>query len=714
MNENIEKVPIDARLLSDAIIELNISRRNVSIYPLNHPSVDKSLSRAFEFVQKLFEMRPEITLAVAKDTLIIDNYYLDKKNPVYREFALQLSNLNIASVTFLTGLTKEELYKFHRFVSAKTSDSSKKIVQETVKKLNLNHIRVGFIDFGAFAFEADHTQKDITDDKLWERYVYGMLEGTLQHDDIAAAVNQQIPPKKLAQIINESTTGPLKEESYDQVVSSYIRRSSESKFSSEDLKRLLDFIGGLKPELKKQFLSSTVRTVSKDMEAAYKALNDISLDEIFELLNAINEQKVVIPEALKNLLDKLSGLQQSGTESVMVGDSMLVDDIFLSPDIVSLLGEGDFKSFVEDAYQRDIQKLLSFTSKGSQIEMREMEREYSDEIIEKDFNQVILELLPLVMHTEEEYQSFINLMKDQVDLFVWTGQYGQIVRILRVLTSNAEKNVFPAITSEALRSYHSDLFIRDLIESFRIVGRQMREEAWTLCEYLGDHIISPLLDALISEESQIMRRFFVSILIQFGDRVIPEVIKRLGDIRWYVKRNMLYILSECKSSEVLPYIRPYCRHENVKVSVEAVKCLLNAGDSYGVAAVRDYLSSESFETVEQGIVLVGNYRIRKLVPELLQMLKKRWIGGADISHKIRIVKTLGEIGDTSALEVLRDLVTGRSILFKGVTEKLKEEIYGTLKNYPLEDVRDLIEAGMRSKNTYIREESLRLSRPGSE
>ena len=31
MTNEIEKIPIDARLLSDAIIELNISRRNVAV-----------------------------------------------------------------------------------------------------------------------------------------------------------------------------------------------------------------------------------------------------------------------------------------------------------------------------------------------------------------------------------------------------------------------------------------------------------------------------------------------------------------------------------------------------------------------------------------------------------------------------------------------------------------------------------------------------------
>jgi len=709
MSDNIEKIPLDARLLSDAIIELNISRRNVSIYPRNHPSVEKSLNRAFEFLHKLFELRPEITIAVAKDTLIIDDYYLEKKNPVYREFALHLSNLNIAYVTFITGLTNEELYEFHRFISVNAGDSSAEVLQEQFRELNLIHIRTGFIDYGAFTFEEGKTLKETPNEQLWERYVYGLLEGTLQTEGMSDEI-RDIPPEVLARLINKTASNELREESYDKVITSYIRRSSESLFSGKDLKRLLDFINGLRPELKKQFLSSTVRTVSKDMDAAYKALDGVSVDEIMELLNTINEQKMVIPDALKNLLDKLSDFRDIGPENVTIGDTLLVDDIFLSPDLANLLGEGDFKSYIDTTYQKEIQKLLEFKSVSSAAELKEIEKEYSDEYIEKDFHQTILELLLSEIITEEEYQSFITTIKEQTDQLTWSGQYSQILKILQVLSANASRNRFPDITAEASRYYYSQEFITNLIESFKILGRQMREEAYMLCEYYGERIIAPLIDALIQEDSQIIRKFFVSILKQLGDRVIPEAVKRLGDSRWFVKRNMLYLLGECNREEVLPHIRPYARHENRKVSFEAVKCLLNAMDGYGLEAVKDYLSSESSESVEQGIALAGAYRIKKVVPDLIQLLKKRRIGGTDAYEKIPIVKALGEIGDPRALDALREVLSEKSFFFKGVTEKLKEEVYRTLRNYPYSAIRDFIEAGMKSKSEYIKEESLRLSR----
>ncbi len=116
MNDNLMKMPIDARLLSYAIIELNICRHNVGIYPKEHPAVDKSMDRALNFLRKLFEFRPEITFAIAKDLIIIDKYNLDKKNPVFKDFAINLCKMNVSYVTFKKGLSKDELYKFNLFL----------------------------------------------------------------------------------------------------------------------------------------------------------------------------------------------------------------------------------------------------------------------------------------------------------------------------------------------------------------------------------------------------------------------------------------------------------------------------------------------------------------------------------------------------------------------------------------------------------------------
>jgi len=714
--KEIEKVPIDARLLSDAIFELNIARRNVAVYPKNHPSVDRSLNHAFEFLERLFELRQEITLAVAKDTLIIDDYFLDKKNPVYIDFALQLSRLNIAFVTFIHGVTREEIYTFHRFIAEKRDDTPAELLNESFQDLSLIHIRAGFVDYDAFAFGEEKTKQETPETQLWERYIYGLLEGTLQTESIPDEF-REIPPDVLARFINRVAVQDEKVQTYDGVITSYVRRSADRMFSTNDLKRLLDFINGLKPELKKQFLSTTAKQFSEDIDCTYRSLKKVSVDEIIELLSTINEQKVSIPDSLKNLLDKLSEISPNDMNMPSLEDSNIIDDIVLSADIINLLHKSDDEAFVAERYRKDVQKFLACDAsklKKANLHLQGIESEYADEALEMKFNQTLLELIKTDMVSEEEYGLFAGMIKEHSDLCLWTGQYEQLFKIVELITLHAEQNRFPEITADMLTQLRSQEFMTQLIESMRLLGRQKREESWKLCAYYGKLIIPCLMDALVKEESQVVRKYLIGLLKNFDDMTIPHILQRLGDKRWFVKRNMLYILGELKREEVIPHVRPYCRHENPKVSLEAIRCLLNLGDTYGVDALRDCLKSESRDLVLQAIMLSGTFRLYEVVPELIRLLKKRGFSGFDVSDKILVVKALGDIGDPRALDEFRALLGGRTIFFKGATESLKEEIYRTLKYYPFEAIRDLLSIGMRSQNTYIREESNRLHKAMSE
>lgn len=711
MADDREKLPLDARILGDAVIELNISRRNVSIYPKGHPSIEGSLNRAFELLQRLFELRPEITIAIAKDTIIVDDYFLDRKNPVYKEFALHLSSMNIASLTFTSGLSKDEIYQFHRILSEGAKESTADSLQGALREGNIIHIRVRFIDYGAFSFYEGKAEKEAPSQRLWERYIYGLLEGTLQAKDISGEL-QEIPPEILANFLNKSIVDDLKEETYDSVITTYIRRSKGDAFSSKELKRILDFISELRPELKKQFLSSALKGIPEDRDAVEKALNEISADKVIELLTVINKQRIAIPDALKNLLDKFSRLRSGGNEDLFFERGLIADDIFLSPDVMNLLNEGKFETFVTDTYQKEIQKLLNFDVKREAIteKLHEINRECSDEYLEKDFNLIVLELLLSNIILEGETGFFLNILKEQAAQFIETGQYGQVLKIFRIFGADSLNKRFTKETEEILQYFNSQEFISEVIDSLRIIGRQMRDQALLICEYYGEKIIPPLIEALSGEESQVVRRFLISLITFFGTRSVPLAIKWLEDPRWFVKRNMLFILRECGGKEAIPHVRPYCNYENTKISFEAIRLLLKVGDSHGIDALKKHLESESGEVVEQAIALSGSSRVKEVLPILIQKLKKKSISGTDLHGKIPIIRALGQIGDPGALDTLRDILSSKSLLFKGTLEKLKEEVYMTLKNFPYEDIKDMMEAGLKSKNEQIRGESIKLRR----
>ena len=684
MTKSRENFPLDARLLSEAIIELNISRHNVSIYPQHHPIVENSLNKVFELLQKLCELKDKVTLAIAKDTLIIDDQSLDKHHPVYSDFAACLSRMNIAYVTFLHGLTKEELYSFHSFLLKNIPDEFTGDMQDLLIGYDLIHIKIGFIDYSAFNMvEGESGQQGDTGVSLLEKYVFGLIEGSLLTEDEYDAI-YNMPPEKLAELINGFIPDKLREDSYARIITSYIKRSSEKAFSGMGLKKFLGFINNLSPELKGQFLSFTVRTISKDLDSVEKSLRDMSAADVKKLFTVINEHMIDIPVALKNLLDKFSAPQQKARYK----GRPVEDDILLSPEVISLFDKADFSKFVTDSYQAEIQRILKTDSQKTNDEStKAFAKEWSDEHIENNFNQIILELLssgiPNIID-EQDYDLFAGILQEQVVQFINTGQYGQVLKTIRALESNAENR----LSSVAVQYYNSPQFILWLVDSLRVMGRQMRDDAMLLCEYYDEKILPPLLDALFVEESSTTRKFILNLITHFGHKAADEAVKRLGDKRWYVTRNLLFILLECGSADALKKAKPLCDHENPKVSFEAIKCLLKAKDEYGIASLRKYLKSESEDLTRKALALSGIFRVKEIVPDLIRMLEKKSLRGSDLEDKIQIVRALGQIADPGALSTLRNILSEKSLFFKSSLNRLKGEIRSTLKNFEGASVKD--------------------------
>ncbi len=684
MIDKQEYLPLDTRLLSEAIYELNVSRHNVSVYPEDHPIVEKSLNQAFDNFKKLFELRAEFTLAIANDTIIIDKHYLDKKNTFFREFALSLSKKDIAYVNFMKGLTKDELYSFHRFILDETRDASPETIQARLSEYRLIHIDIGFIDYSAFSLNEGTTDEDETGIPLWEQYVYGLMVGTIQSQDVSTNM-QDIPSVRLADLINRITANHTGEVDCNDVISTYIGKPSAHTLSEKDFKKLVEVIQKLGPDIKRQFLASTLEILSDDIASVQKILQNIPLNEILNFLSIINEQMVVIPEALNNVLSKFSQLNKGMVDAPSFRGKLIEDDILLSNEVTGLLSDSNFSTFVSDIYQKEIQHLIRHQPGNISSDLiNEFEEQWRDEHIEYVFHEIILELMSpekLGIISDTEYEEYLAILKEQIEQFLNTGQYKLVLDTLMALESNAVSNPGSEIVTSAARFFHEQDFMIQLVHSLRLMGRTMRDDAYTLCEFYKDEIMPFLLDALIDEDSPSIRRFLIGLITHFGDLAASVAIARLEDSRWFVTRNMLFILLECGSDETLRKAKPYCNHQNPKVSFEAIKCLLKAGDTYAVRPLMKYLKSNSRESVNKALLLAGAYKVKEVVPDLIQMLNKKSLTSANIEDKTAIVKALGKMDDPRALEALNNVLSTKKYLFNASLKKLKKEVRSALKQY---------------------------------
>ena len=698
--EKQEKLPLDAKLLSDAVIELNISRRSVGLYPPEHPIVRASIERAYEHLQKLFEIRVEITLGIARDVLIVDEYTLDRRNPVFREFAQTLHTKGIAAVTFSLGLSQRDLTRLHELISDQDTPLGKELVELAEKEIS--HIRLSPIDLGNFGYVEGAQRSGTACGDVWEDYVYGLLEGKLGYGEGIQDI-LSIPPEAVADMVNTALPAGAGNESYDRVITAYIKKKSETKISREAFNKFFSFIDRLKPEIKRQFLSRAGSRLTEDIGDVEAIINGMTPEGFEKMAELLTENSSIIPTTLKNLIDKLSSIKKGkmGHFDFFCNDTAVLHDIELGDEVIKLFGEDHFHSYVGKEYQRELERMLGVKAEDNN-RFTGFRKECEDEAIDKEALEIMLELLHEDYLKREDYLTLITRLSEFMNIFVETGRFEEILDSYNTLITHVLSGKFKNEASSIVDYFfHSEEFIVKLVKAFRLWGRKERDGALRLARALHRSIIAPLFDALEVENDASTRKFFLSLLEAIGSDVIPYALKRLDDDRWFVVRNMICIIRDCHGQKQLEKIRKFLKHENINVRMEALRTLLYFKTLDAIPQLRACLQSEVQDVRTGAIRLAGTYRVKEAVPYLIKYLEKRDFFGTEAYYKTDIVRALGEIGDIKAVETLEKICHAKALLYRGDLEGLKVEIFRSLENYPLESVRKLIEYGLGSRNDDI-------------
>ncbi len=697
-----EQLPLDAKLLSEAVIELNTSRRSVGLYPLEHPITRQSIERAFALLKKLFELRSSITLGVAKDVLMIDEYTLDSKNPVYREFALALYTKGIATITFYSGLEENELLILHSLISEK--DLLGQALIEIAQSKNLRHIRLVPIDISKFKF-IEGAQRDAkgSGQAVWEDYIYGIMEGKLADKDVEGII-LSIPPEDIAQVLSRHISD-TKEDSYDRVITTYLSKKGRHELNRASLNKFVTLVENLSPDIKEQFLERAFNNMSLNQMETEEMIAELTPEDIEKMMKIFKKHSSM-PQSLRLLVEKLAeGKQPEFAEGVFHGGSVSIDDIELTNDMVKLFEEDQFGKFVDEQYQKDLENMLK-TYRAKQFPvLEEIQKALRPEIIDSAYSNTIIELINFENIEREDHLRLLTKLSELVTVFLETGRFEDVLHIHNVIYSHMIEGKFK---TEALSMveyfFHSEQFISKLLEALKIWGRYSREGAFKLARVLRLYMMTPLLDALNEEKNSSQRKFYLSILTYMGKGILPEAVRRLEDERWYVVRNMIYLIRECNGKEHVKKVRALIKHKHKKIRLEALKTLLHFGTIDAFSYLKLFLTGKDPEIKEQAIGLSGACRIKKAVPYLLEILEKRDLLGADLNYRLLAIDALGKIGDPSAIDTLKKLYSSKYPFYKdAVAEGLRLEIIKSLNNYPPARVRPFLElAAATSKNEKIK------------
>jgi hypothetical protein len=584
---------VDPRYLVNVLIELQVAIRKLSLYSISHAIVPSLLESLEKHFGALFGFIDTATFGITRHEVLYQGNAVSANNPVVRELARGLNQFNLASMTFIKGLTKEEILKFLRLLVENRGQTSEK-KEERVSQFHqeVPSIRLKLISFGEAIKgrqnEADPSSPQKTDlagKELWR----GLVRQLMQEN---SEVEQQLLNKEssnepdlevLAELINRLCQGEKgNAQSYERAIVRYLNQQANRQALNSDQqvrlnRELSQVLSNLNSDVREQIFRISLEDTQNGMIAIEELLDVLPTPMILEALSQIQLSHQNISSPMMSLLKKFTDLSLQDEKIQELLASKLEDhkDLFQE-----LLTSRASRAFYPTSYRSFLDQELITQPTGGGNSPAGTHTEIDPVKVNHHLTLVILELLEGPVHSQSEYEGLINQMNRL--LAEGLGENTQpilletLVLLSKKLASVGEED--GRFLRKEIKKFVKPEVLTQLLLADRMEGNESVVELLGLIrEIAGAEVIPMFLDLLETEENLSVRKRLLGLIVQCGSPVIPLAVKRLKSTKWYVVRNMLVLLRDLGATEALPEIVRCMKQDSSKMKMAALQAVETLG-----------------------------------------------------------------------------------------------------------------------------------------
>lgn len=695
------------QLLADFIHALNIARRSFSLYPPEHPQIASSNSKALQILLKLQVSRETLTFGVSPDSLFVDQQWLDKNNRVYKEFARFLYELGIASLSFSRGLVFSELLRFNQLlIGDRDSIETAGGFPALLEAQQISHIVVAPIDYSAFRARAGQTTETTARQPLWEGFLQGLLDGSLDTHGEATDWFGHLDPSIIAEALNQQLTKEVTaSENFDRVASTLVEKLLEDDPAQQQPagQQLGSLLTQLNPELRDSFLVSTLKNLDGVPDTAEQVLANFPKALLAESLHIQNRRQLNISSRLIKLVGKFSETQAPTAGYTQKKDPEALDEAVVLARLSVLFNEESQDLYMPGSYQHALQDILDKEQLGTlpEQEKQALKATLEQQSVERQCCAVIFELLddPLTADSETALQqNLVELSR----FFLDTGDFIALKEIYRRWTAHQNSNRAQAtVFNEIVRADHQrPAFMAEVLDGIELWGKEKLADISAYLAVVGEPYSEPLIERLGLEKQLALRRIWMQLLEAIGVSAHQAIIPALADKRWYLVRNLLNVIGQKPDLVALKAIQQLANHPHPKVRQEVLRILLRLNPAGANRLLLKELDNSDPETQLAALEIANLSRAPEVLAKLLQLLQLEIKSTADLQLKLPLLKTLAKIGNPDCLPVLRRLLQKKGLLASRRQKQFQREIITSLADYPQRCAEPLLKELTRSRQSF--------------
>ncbi len=397
----------------------------------------------------------------------------------------------------------------------------------------------------------------------------------------------------------------------------------------------------------------------------------------------------------------------------VVDDTILVEDETYEEEAVKQVKEAVSDADIMKAYEEafGLEKteevtIVPLTNDDIQSIVQQIEEEEEDRDKSQKLVYLLFEMLTYA-RGRSEYEEIINLIKEAIRYAVNRGNLETVIYTIKKIetaikdrTYNEEVNTLLKGVQYFINSNVIISLLGDVLEAGAEFEEEVLEE---LAELLSKEAIPHMIKVLGELQNISSRKAIIRMLILLGRKDISLLAKGLSDRRWYVVRNIIYIMRQIRDPKGTEYIIPLLRHPDRRVKKEAIIALGELGVSNAVNLLKDALrdGDESVRiTAVRAISQLASPLSKKVI---MESIKSKDFRERDFQEKKEFFKALARWPDEETIDYFVGLLKKRSFFRRSRLEEMKAAAAYALGIIGCSDALEILNKLRNSKNPLLKE-----------
>lgn len=318
---------------------------------------------------------------------------------------------------------------------------------------------------------------------------------------------------------------------------------------------------------------------------------------------------------------------------------------------------------------------------------------------------ILFEILALEKE-REPYHDAVNILIKILDAFLTLGEFTKATDLL--------KRVYIILKTYDLQNWQIESIQKIIMEAgeeVRIerIGKVLEREEVRLedvnayLSLLQKNSIKPLIKLLGELKNSKARRVFCDALAEIGKNAIEMFTPFIDDRRWYLVRNIIYILGRIGKEQSFPYIQKVFNHEENRVRREAIQALGLIGGPKAIGLLVKALTDNDVRIRCMAAINLGKGGKKAGPIPLLEVVQSKDFYKREPAEIKAFFNAIGMMGSNEAVPVLQQLLERKSWFGRGKTDEIRMGAANALAAIGTPEAKAILEEGKNSKDETIRD-----------